>query len=165
MRAVFDKLGNSYAKYYSLTKHSAVDEIIVLFKGRVIFKWCIPKKYKWFGIKPYKLCDSKGYTYNMTVYLCKDGKCAIPSMTATQATVIGLAGGIEYVRDKLYMDNFFSSQALFDDLHSNTINCCGTVRPNRKGTLQNFGHKIKLKRGDLKTKGKGNFTATIWKDK
>jgi len=62
MRAIFDKLNNSYAKYYSPTKHSAVDEIIVLFKDRVIFKQYIPKIYKWFGIKPYKLCDSKGYT-------------------------------------------------------------------------------------------------------
>jgi len=27
-----------------------------------------------FGIIFYKLCDSKGYTYNMTVYLGKDRK-------------------------------------------------------------------------------------------
>jgi hypothetical protein len=39
----------------------------VLVKGRVIFKQCIPEKQKWFGIKLYKLCDSKGGTYNMTV--------------------------------------------------------------------------------------------------
>jgi len=38
MRALFDKLSDSYAKYYSLTVHLAVDEIIVLFIGRVIFK-------------------------------------------------------------------------------------------------------------------------------
>jgi hypothetical protein len=40
----------------------AVDEIIVLFKGRVIFKQYILKKNKWFGINIYKLCDSKGVT-------------------------------------------------------------------------------------------------------
>jgi len=33
MRAVLDKLINSYAKYYGLTEHLAVDEIIVPFKG------------------------------------------------------------------------------------------------------------------------------------
>lgn len=65
--AIFDKLNDSYAKYYNLTVHLAVDEIIVLFIVRVIFKQCISKKHKWFGIKLYKLCDSKGYTYNMTV--------------------------------------------------------------------------------------------------
>jgi hypothetical protein len=85
----------------------------------------------------------------MTVYSGNDRKCRTSSMTATQATVIGLAAGIEYVRQKLYMDNFFSSQALFDDLHTKTINCCGTVRPNRKEMLKNFGRTMKLKSGDL----------------
>jgi hypothetical protein len=69
MRGIFDKLSNSYAKYYSLTEHLAVDEIIVLFKGRVIFKRYIPKKCKQIGIKLYKLSNSKGYTYNMTICL------------------------------------------------------------------------------------------------
>ena len=57
MRAIFDKLNDSYAKYYSLTKHSAGDEFIVPFTGRVIFKHYIPKIHKL-----YKLCDSKGCT-------------------------------------------------------------------------------------------------------
>ena len=63
------------------------------------------------------------------------------------------------------MGNFFSSPASFDDLHTKTINCCGTVRPNRKWMQKNFGQKIKMKGDDLKTKVKGNWTATVWKDK
>jgi len=43
MRAIFDKLNNSYAKYYSLTEHLEVDEAIVLFKVRVIFKQYIQR--------------------------------------------------------------------------------------------------------------------------
>jgi len=38
MGAVFDKLSDLYGKYYSPTKHLAVDEIIVHFEGRVIFR-------------------------------------------------------------------------------------------------------------------------------
>ena len=57
-----DKLNDSYAKYYSLTKHLAVDEIIVLFKGRVIVRYYISKKHKQCGMKLYKLCDFKGCT-------------------------------------------------------------------------------------------------------
>jgi hypothetical protein len=74
MRAVCDRLSDSYATYYSLTDHLAVNEIIVLFTGRVIFKQYIPKKHKQFWKKLYKLCDSKLYTYKMTVYACRDGK-------------------------------------------------------------------------------------------
>jgi len=96
MRVISDKLSDSYATHNSLTKHSAVYEIIVLLKGRV-----------------YKLCDSKGYTYNMTVYLGKDRKRVTPSMTTTHVTVIGPAARIEHLGHKLYMDNFFSSPVLF----------------------------------------------------
>ena len=52
---------------YCPTEHLAVDEVIVLYKGRVIFRQYVPKKRKRFGIKIYKLCDSLGYTYNMSV--------------------------------------------------------------------------------------------------
>jgi hypothetical protein len=69
MRTIFDMLNDAYAKYYSPTEHLAVDEIIALFKGRVVFKQYIPKKYKCFGIRVYKLCDSKGHMYNVRVYL------------------------------------------------------------------------------------------------
>lgn len=38
MRAVFDMLIDSYSKYCSPPEHLEVDEIMVVFKGRVIFK-------------------------------------------------------------------------------------------------------------------------------
>src|SRR5215471_10394447 len=51
LRTVFDKLNDSYAKFYNPSEHLAVDEVIVTFKGRVIFRQYIPKKRKRFGIK------------------------------------------------------------------------------------------------------------------
>jgi hypothetical protein len=131
MRTIFDMLNDAYAKYYSPTEHLAVDEITVLFKGRVVFKQYILKKYKCFGIKVYKFCASKGYTYGMRVYLGKGRTCATETMTATHATVAGLMRRVENAGHKLYMDNFFSSPDLFDNLHSRKINCCGTVRLKR----------------------------------
>jgi len=166
LRIIFDKLNNSYAKYYSPTKHLAVDDIIVLFKGIVIFKEYIPKKHKHFGIKLYTLCDSKGYTptYNMTVYLGKDRQHVTSSMTATHTTVTGLAARSGHVGHKLYMGNFFSSPASYDNLHTKTVHCYGTVRPNRQWITKYFEHRMKMKSGDLKTKVKGNLTATVWKN-
>jgi len=90
----------------------------VLFKVRVNFKQYIPKKQKQFGIKLYRLCDSKGYAYNMTVYLGKGRKQATSSFTATHATVTGLAARIEHVGHNFYMDVFISSPVLFDDIHT-----------------------------------------------
>jgi len=130
----------------SLTDHLAVDEIIVLCKGRFIFQQYLSVKHKQFGIKLYyKLYDSKLYTYNMTVCSCKDRKHVTPSSRATHATITELTR-IENVQQKLYMDNFFSSPS--DKLHIKTINSSSTVRPNRKGILKNFGHEINMKSGD-----------------
>ena len=128
-------------------------------------KQYIPKKHKQFVIKLYQLYDSKGYTDSMTMYLGKDRNCATTCMTATYATVRGLDARIEHLGHLLYMGNFFSSPLLIGDLHTKTVYCCGTVRPNRKGMPKNFGHKMKLKRVYLKTKVKGNLTAIEWKDK
>jgi hypothetical protein len=81
----------------------------------------------------------------MSVYLGRDRKYATASMTATHATVTGLTTRIENFRHKLYMDNFFSSPDLFDDLHTKVINCCGTIRQNRKEMPRDFGTKLTLK--------------------
>ena len=69
IRNLFDILNYKFSKFYNPSEHLVVDEVIVKFKGRVIFRQYIPKKHKHFGIKIYKLCDETGYTYDMAVYL------------------------------------------------------------------------------------------------
>jgi hypothetical protein len=113
IREIFDTLNVAYSKFYNPSEHLAIDEVIVLFNGRVAFKQYIPKKHKRFGIKIYKLCDMTGYTYDMEVYLGKDRKRATPDMTATHATVKQLTRKIQGSGHKLYMDNYFSSPDLY----------------------------------------------------
>jgi hypothetical protein len=165
MRIIFDMLSDAYAKYCSPTEHLAVDEINVLFKGKLVFKQYIPKKHKRFGIKIYKLCDSKGYTYNMRVYFGKDRTYTTDTMTATHITVAGLTQRVENIGHKLYMEKFFSSPDLFNDLHGRKINCCGTVRLDRKGMPQEFGKTMKLTQCDIRIRVRDNLSAKIWKDK
>jgi hypothetical protein len=86
-------------------------------------------------------------------------------MTATHVNVTRLTASSENLGHKPYRDNFFSPLALFEDLHTKTINCCGTISSNRKGTIMNFTQKVKLKQGDIKTRERGNLTAILWKDK
>jgi hypothetical protein len=99
----------------------------VLFKGRVIFKQYVPKEHKRFGIKIYKLCNMNGYTYDMSVYLGKDGQNATQMITA-HVRVKSLAMRAGGVGHNYYMGNCFLSSVLFDNLHKRAINCCRTVR-------------------------------------
>jgi len=166
LRAVFDKLNEAYAKFYNSSEHLAVDKVIVKFKGRVIFRQYIPKKRKCFGIKIYKLCDKSGYTYNMRVYLGRDSHFATDDMTATHTTVRHLTSRVEGFGHKIFVDNFFLSPRLFDDLDRHKINSCGTVRPNRRDMPSDFGSKqLKLKRGDIRVRTRGGLTALVWKDR
>jgi hypothetical protein len=152
IRKIVDALGNKFCDLYNPSEHLAVDEVIVFFKGRVVFRQYIPKKHKRFGIKIYKLCDSLGYTYDMSVYLGKQKQLATQKITATHGTVLKLVRRVEGVCHKLYMDNYFSSPPLFDDLVERKINLCGTVRNDRRGMPQDNRPKfMKLKKGDIVT--------------
>jgi len=64
----------------------------------------------------------------MTVYSGKDRILVTPSITITDASANVLTARIENVGHALCVDN--STPEVFDDLHTETINCRGTVRPN-----------------------------------
>ena len=61
---LFEIIRTNFSKFYNPSKHLAVDEVIVKFKGRVLFKQYIPKKRKRFGIKMFKLCDCWIYIWH-----------------------------------------------------------------------------------------------------
>ena len=131
-----------------------------------MFRQYIPKKRKCFSIKIYKLCEESEYTYDMRAYLVKDSHFATDNMTAVCETVRHLTCRVEGLRQKIFMDNFFSSPRLSDDLDRRKINSCRTVRCNRKDMPCDFGPKqLKLKRGDVRMKTRGVLTALAWKDK
>jgi hypothetical protein len=100
----------------------------------------------------------------MKGYLGEDQQAATQDMIATHATVWELTRKVEGVGYKLFMDNFFSPPDSFKDLATKVINCCGSARPNWKEMPQDLGNKtLKLKRGDLSVRPKGDLTAAVWK--
>jgi hypothetical protein len=118
---------------YNLTEHLAVDEVIVLYKGRVVFRQYIQKKHKRFCIRIYKLCYSVSYTYDMSVYLGKQRQHAAAQITAMHGMVLQVIRRVEGVGHKIFMGNYFTSPALFGDLFQLKINACGTVHHDRCG--------------------------------
>jgi hypothetical protein len=71
IRKIFDTLNNKFCEVYNPAEHLAVDEVIVLYKQRVVFRQYIPKKHKRFDIKIYKLCSFLGCIYDLRMYLGK----------------------------------------------------------------------------------------------
>jgi hypothetical protein len=66
-------------------------------------------------------------TCDMQVYLGKDRTQVTADMTATHPIVKRLTRLIEGYGREVYMDSFFSSSDLFDDMTKRKISCCGTV--------------------------------------
>jgi len=146
LRDLFEIIRTNFSKFYNPSEHLVINEVIVKFKGRVLFKLYIQKKRKHFGIKMFKLCNSTGYTYDMNVYLGKGRQRAEQHLTATHSTVTSLTKGVEGCGHKLYMDSFFSSPDLYD-LAQKKISRCGTVRPHRKNMPKDLRPKtMRLKR-------------------
>jgi hypothetical protein len=74
------------------------------------------------------LFDCTGYTYDMKVYLDKDRQRVRQDVTATHVAVKELlTRRVEGRGHKLYVDNFFSSPDLYDNLTKKKINCYGRV--------------------------------------
>ena len=135
------------------------------FKGRVVFKQYIPKKCKLLTSKCSNYMTLLD-THDMNVYLCKDRQRAAQHLTATHETVTNPTRGVEGFGHKLYMDNFFSSPDLFDDLAQKKISCCGTVRLHRKGQPKDLKPKtLRLKRGDIQVRTRGHSIAVVWRDR
>jgi len=102
----------------------------------------------------------------MSVYLGKQRLLATQKMSATHGTVLELVRRVEGLGHKLYMDSYFSSPALFNDLFGRKINCCRTVRNDRREMPKDISSRAtKTKKGDIITQVRGNQSIVRWKDK
>ena len=94
----------------------------------------------------------------------RDSHSATDDMTATHATVRHLTSRVQGLGHKIFMDHFFSSPSLVDDLDRHKINSCRTAWPNRRDMLSDFGPKqLKLKMGDVRVRTRGGLTALVVK--
>ena len=108
-----NRVASALLSHWSIIRleHHAVDDVIVLYKGRVVFWQYIPKKHKRFYMKIYKLCNSLGYTYDMSVFWGKQRQHATAQITATHGMVLQVIRGVEGLGHKIIIDNYFTSPA------------------------------------------------------
>lgn len=133
IRSIIDYLVPKWQMYFGPDKELSVDESMIPFKGRTSLMQYMPAKPTKWGLKAWGLADAEtGYMYNWKLYLGKDGgrPADVPLGTHVVQTLA------EPLFDKghvIYMDNFFSSPALYKLLADNQTGACGTLRANRIG--------------------------------
>lgn len=142
-----------------------VDETMVPFRGRLIFRQYNPDKAAKYGIKLYKLCATNGYTYALSVYTGKS-VCGSNEKTigAAEKVCRDLGQNLYNEGRTLVVDNFYTSYELARFCLNHQTHLVGTVRANKK----NFPVEVlraKLKKGQVVAKEDQNGIVLLtWRD-
>jgi hypothetical protein len=158
---ILDALIPKFREYYNPHEHIAIDEGMLKWKGRLVFRVYNPMKPIKYGIKSYILADSHtAYCWNLLVY---DGRAR-----TLHEIVFFLLDRLRGNFYSLYMDNYYNSVALSEALLRTDTYVVGTLRKNR-GEPQEIrvcgtrGHV--LPRGDILARDNGTCILIAWQDK
>ena len=169
IRMLLEILETKFTKCRKPGETIAIDETMVPWRGRLIFRQYNPGKAHKYGVKIYKLCDPEGYTYTSQVYSGKDGYASRdwPTSNTTHSTQIVLDLAEQYLKTgrTVTTDNYYTSVALANMLLENQTHLVGTLCKNRAGNPKVVVN-AHLQKGEVV--GRENEDGTVvakWKSK
>ena len=143
IRPLLDHLEQKFQEVYTPEAAICIDESLILWKGRLLFRQYIPNKRKRFGVKLYALCESStGYMYKFRVYTGRDdpnhdldtdiqNDVPVAELLSSEKIVMWLVKPLLDQGYSVYTDNFYTSTKLANLLLTNKTHLTGTVRANR----------------------------------
>ena len=153
----------------TLGRDVSIDEALLLWKGSLSWKQFIRTKRARFGIKTFVLADTcTDYIWNSVIYT-GDNMMINPDLNFTyNATniVMSLAEDVLDEGSCIYVDNWYSSVELLDDLGKCSTDVIGTVWKDRKALPKDVVNP-KLNKGETKIAYSPLYNAICmqWKDK
>lgn len=162
IRPVIDFFNRKMSELYYPGRELSLDESMVLWRGRLIFRQYIKNKKHKYGIKLYMLTTPKGLIQKFAVYtgMLDD----FGGKAHAQRVVLHLLEGKLNAGHHLYMDNYYNSFVLAKILLENGTNCTGTLRLDRKGVPQDVKNE-KLKKGETVARYADGVMIGKWRDK
>ncbi|XP_026819020.1 piggyBac transposable element-derived protein 4-like [Rhopalosiphum maidis] len=128
IRPLVDMLMKTYNDAKIPGENVVIDESMIPFRGRLIFRQYLPNKSSKYGIKLYKLCDSIGYTYKIIVHSGKDSNLSLQTnFPAAGKVVMELMDGYLNEGRTSIIDNFYTSLKLAHTLLQNNTHMVGTL--------------------------------------
>ena len=156
IRPIYDHIIGKWRELYQLGENIAIDEGMLKWRGRLKFKVYMKNKPIKYGLKFYILADSlTHYCWNVDMY----HKVKKPLAD----TVEGLL--TEKCHDNwhtLYMDNFYNSVKLSEQLLTKKIHTVGTLRKNRGEP--SVINSTQIKRHEVIARDNGKLMVLSWKD-
>ena len=138
-------------------------DLMISFKGRLLFRQCMLAKPTKYGIKVWMAANaSNGFLINHQVYLGKQPSHVLANCLG-YSMVMELMSSFLNKNHHVYFDNFFSSPKLLEDLQNEGTYTCSTVRAGSVGLPPSSRRKLK-REGEMICKQKGNLVYTKWHD-
>jgi len=147
---------------YYPNKELSLDESMVLWRGRLIFRQYIQNKRHKYGVKLYMLTEPNGLIIKFAVYTGILDDLGGKGHAAN--VVLHLMSEKLNNGHSIYMDNFYNSIDLAEQLLQKKTYCTGTLRSNRK-RIPEAVVKSKLKPGETKAMYSNGVLVGKWKDK
>lgn len=154
-------LTDKFKEVYIPEREVCIDETLVPFRGRLLFKQYIKNKRHKFGIKLYKICCKGGYTFDFKVYVGNDKD---PNISASSKIVLQLMEPLFHRGRILYTDNYYTSVTLAQELLKRETHLVGTLRSNRKLNPEEVT-KTKLRKGEIIARESQGVVVLKWQDK
>ncbi|XP_044745115.1 piggyBac transposable element-derived protein 4 [Coccinella septempunctata] len=167
VRSIMDLVIQNSNSVYSPCEKLSLDESMLLFRGRLVFRQYIKNKKSKYGIKFYELTTHEGFILNLEIYQGRDGADPLPgNIPKTEQLVLRLLGPFLNKGHHVFMDNFYNSVSLSSELLKLRTHSTGTLRANRRGNPATIVRK-KLKKGEHIWSKKQNTSVYVskWKDK
>ena len=176
VRPFVDLLTNKFEDVYKPKSILGFDEGCCPWKGRLNFKCYNPSKPNRFHIKLFAVSESEtGYISGFDIYCgkknrfscAKRAKTLDPECTKTTKVVMGLLERTKLLDRgfNIYMDNYYTSPELMEELYYRNTFACGTVRKNRKGLPVAVSEPKFKERGQMVFRRNGPMLALKWFDK
>lgn len=132
VRPFWELLNKKWMKFFPEEKHISIDESMIPYFGRHSTKQHLHGKPIRFGYKVWSMCTRLGYLIQAEPYQGAKTGNTMPQLGVGGSVVMNLVNklpsGEHY---SFYIDNFFTSIPLLNELQTLGHDCTGTVRQNR----------------------------------
>ncbi|XP_047103881.1 piggyBac transposable element-derived protein 4-like [Schistocerca piceifrons] len=162
IRPVINFFNERMCQVYYPGRELSLDESMILWRGRLLFRQYIKNKKHKYGIKLYILTTPTGMVLKFAVYtgMLDD----LGGRGHAQKIVLHLLDEKLNAGHHVYMDNYYNSFALAKLLLDKKTHCTGTLRANRKDTPKEI-QEAKLRKGEAVARFAEGVMIGKWRDK
>ena len=164
--SLVDHLNKVMRMHYVPEKHLSLDESLLAWRGRLSFRVYMgtANKHCKYGIKYFELCTSAGLILRAVMHTVSQQFQDPLDLGQSGAIVIKLMKDFLQQGYHLYMDNWYNSVPLAEELTRQGTYLVGTVNKKRKGLPKKM-IRAQLKKGEWAWQSNGSTTVTKWHDK